>query len=119
MLFIKRGLFFRILQYNGLSAEDLNENLNVVYGNTVKSMFMILKAMNVLKLRFVQPERELDAIEINKLINESNHDLFLSKSQFLEISATLKILWNDEGVRMCMKQCTKRANEFYINDSAE
>ncbi|XP_019629015.1 PREDICTED: guanine nucleotide-binding protein G(o) subunit alpha-like isoform X1 [Branchiostoma belcheri] len=101
----------KIIHEDGFTTDDMQQFKPVVYSNTIQSLTSILRAMEVLKVEYGEPEREQDA----KLVFEVVQRMEDTEPFSPELLTAMKRLWADKGVQ----ECFSRANEYQLNDSAK
>jgi hypothetical protein len=83
---------------------------HVVINNAVQSLATILRAMNHLKINFVDAARIIDSKIFFSLVENISDEEGLSP----ELADIMKRLWLDHGVQVCFS----RSREYQLNDSA-
>ncbi|ORY01846.1 guanine nucleotide-binding protein alpha subunit [Basidiobolus meristosporus CBS 931.73] len=98
----------RLIHQNGFDEEERETFKEIIYCNTVQSMYVILEAMENIGIPLADPENAVHALVILE------HPRVDGRTLPTDIAEAIKHLWKDEGVR----ECFKRSREFQLNDSA-
>ena len=100
----------RIIHGNGYSRDECQAYKNVVYSNTIESMFAILNAMKTLLIEFADCSRLDDVERLAEMTRKPTE-----RQITLIIGEIMTRLWSDKG----LQRCVSRSREFQLNDSAE
>ncbi|KAK9703960.1 G-protein alpha subunit [Popillia japonica] len=104
--FIKQ---MRIIHGAGYSDEDKRGFIKLVYQNIFMAMQSMIRAMDLLKIRYA----ESSSIEKADLIRSIDYETVTAfESPYVE---AIKDLWNDSGIQ----ECYDRRREYQLTDSAK
>jgi guanine nucleotide-binding protein G(i) subunit alpha len=98
----------KIIHEKGYTEPECQAYKPVVYSNVIQSMVTIIRAMDNLRIPFVNISRD-DIKRFLKQINEVGEGKFTP-----EIATSMKKIWKDAGVQ----ECFERSREYQLNDSA-
>eukprot|EP00049_Salpingoeca_infusionum_P012031 m.213353 g.213353 ORF g.213353 m.213353 type:complete len:358 (+) comp15083_c2_seq6:4766-5839(+) len=98
----------KIIHGDGYQHQELLESRQTIISNLLVSMRAVIEAMGALRIDLADQANRKHVRVI--LSAEGNHTVLPP-----ELSAAIKALWLDGGVR----ECFARANEYQLNDSAK
>ena len=99
----------RIIHGPGYNPNECMAYRDVIYANTMDSIFAILHAMNNLRIQFSDPNRLDDVHHLCQNMSSS-----MRQGITYQMGELIDLLWKDEG----LQQCVARSREYQLNDSA-
>ncbi len=104
----------KIIHSKGYNKEDCLRFKDVVHGNVLQSIRVLIHAMENLNIPFENPQ---NAEISEKIIQIPEQQIVLQASSILTpaLGKDIKMLWQDKGMRKVVEQKSK----FQLNDSAE
>ncbi|XP_063727327.1 uncharacterized protein LOC134854894 [Symsagittifera roscoffensis] len=103
----------RIIYADGFSDIERLQHLPIIRGNAIKSIAVILHAMNTLNIQF--EDRNLDPLAAMVREFQSNYDLTINSEIPGHIVDAVEKIWSDPN----LKECYKRSNEYQLMDNAK
>eukprot|EP00123_Amoebidium_parasiticum_P010834 comp20352_c0_seq1/m.25680 comp20352_c0_seq1/g.25680 ORF comp20352_c0_seq1/g.25680 comp20352_c0_seq1/m.25680 type:complete len:354 (-) comp20352_c0_seq1:393-1454(-) len=99
----------KIIHESGFSKDECQSYREVIYGNTIQSMQVIIRAMAAKGIELADPGLKASQDTVMNL-GEATDNMGMPT----HVAEAIKKLWSDKGVQ----ECYARRNEFQINDSA-
>jgi GTPase SAR1 family protein len=97
----------RIIHGDGYQHQDLINHKQTIIDNLLVSMRAVIEAMGALRIDLGD---QANRVHVKAILTASGQQALSP-----ELSAAIKSLWGDSGVRACFA----RANEYQLNDSAK
>jgi GTPase SAR1 family protein len=103
----------KIMYLNGYTTEECIAFKNIIYGNIVRNMKVLIHNSLTFDIAIQKPENREAAQKVQSIENEQI--LNIGKIWTNELADKLEELWEDEGIHKTFE----KKNEFQIDDSTE
>ncbi|KAL9643755.1 hypothetical protein ABK040_002779 [Willaertia magna] len=103
----------KIIHHKGYTQEECTRFKDVIYGNTLQSIRVLIESMRNLGITFESSEAEEYADKLQKIPEQQ---IILGAASLItpQLGQEIKKVWNDGGIQ----KVYARRSEFQLNDSA-
>jgi len=103
----------KIIHHKGYAPEECARFKDVIYGNILQSVRVLIEAMSTLGISFSNPGNSDRAERFTRIPEQQ---IILNAGSIItpELGKDIKQLWADQGVQ----EAYRRRSEYQLNDSA-